>query len=386
MSLLVPGAAAAPPDPGQAPPPSQPQHERRGPTPAGMVARISVLVAVFMIVVFLPTNLPDLLSFATQGAIFAVVGLSLNVIIGYTGQLSLGHNGFVGIGAFTAAYAATVQGVPFALTFLLAGVVTALFALAIGLVALRITGLYLSLITLVFGLTLESTLFEVPSLTNSGAGQPADLPERFLLDPKQYYWLCLAIVAVAVYFDWRLLRSKVGRALLALKENERVAEAFGVNVTGYKLLAFTFSGMLAGVAGAMFAYFSGSVVGNNFGFSTFLFLTFVLMVVVGGAGSRVGVIVGSAFFGVLDYLLEETPIHYLIDGAFGAFGEAGVAAEQFAPQFLGALLLILTLIFNPGGIAQQLRPLTSWLSGKPFSLHGHDDAGPGAVEGSSVRA
>jgi branched-chain amino acid transport system permease protein len=382
MSLWSPPVAAQTPD--QDAPSS---HRRRGPTVVGVVARISVLVAIAMVVVFLPTRIGDLLSFATQAAIFAVVGLSLNVIIGYTGQLSLGHNGFVGIGAFTAAYALTVRGVPFALTFVLAGIVTALFALAIGVVALRITGLYLSLITLVFGLTLETTLFEVPELTNSGAGQPADLPEYFLLEPKRFYWLCLIIVAVAVYFDWRLLRSKVGRALLALKENERVAEAFGINVTGYKLLAFTFSGLLAGVAGAMFAYFSGSVVGTNFGFSTFLFLTFVLMVVVGGAGSRVGVIVGSAFFGLIDYLLEFTPFKdFVVDPVFGLFGDAGVAAEQFAPQFIGASLLILTLIFNPGGIAQQLRPLTRWLSGKPFSLHGDDDAGPGAVEGSSVRA
>lgn len=364
-----------------------PQPHRGGPTPVGMIARISFLVVVFLIVVFLPTNIPDLLSFAVQGAIFAVVGLSLNVIIGYTGQLSLGHNGFVGIGAFAAAYTGTVQGLPFALTFLLAAVVTAIFALGIGIVALRITGLYLSLITLVFGLTLETTLFEVPELSNAGAGQPADLPDVFLDDPKLYYWLCLAIVAVAVYFDWRLLRSKVGRALLALKENERVAEAFGINVTGYKLLAFTFSGLLAGVAGAMFAYFSGSVVGTNFGFSTFLFLTFVLMVVIGGAGSRVGVIIGSVFFGILDYLLEFTPFKpIVIDNVFGLFGDAGVAAEQFAAQFLGALLLILTLIFNPGGIAQQLRPLTRWLSGKPFSLHGDDEVGSGAVEGSRVRA
>ena len=116
-------------------------HGGGGPTPLGVVARISFLVGVAMIVIFLPTNIGDLLSFATQAAIFAVVGLSLNVIIGYTGQLSLGHNGFVGIGAFTAAYALTVQGVPFALTFVLAAVITALFALAIGVVALRITWL-----------------------------------------------------------------------------------------------------------------------------------------------------------------------------------------------------------------------------------------------------
>jgi branched-chain amino acid transport system permease protein len=357
---------------------AQPHGRGRGPTPLGMVLRISFLVAVLFIVVFLPGNVEDLLSFATQAAIYAVVGLSLNVIIGYTGQLSLGHNGFVGIGAFAAAYTGTVQGLPFALTFVVAAVVTAVFALGIGVVALRITGLYLSLITLVFGLTLETTLFEVPELSNAGAGQPADLPEFFLIDRERFYWLCLAILAVAIYFDWRLLRSKVGRALLALKENERVAEAFGVNVTGYKLLAFTFSGLLAGVAGAMFAYFSGSVVGTNFGFTTFLFLTFVLMVVVGGAGSRVGVIVGSSFFGIIDYLLEFTPFKgAVLDNVFGLFGEAGLAAEQFAPQFVGALLLILTLIFNPGGIAQQLRPLTRWLSGKPFSLHGDEDAGPG---------
>jgi branched-chain amino acid transport system permease protein len=360
-----------------------------GPTLPGLALRGCVLVAIALAVVFVPVHYDTekLLSYAEQAAIYAVIGLSLNVIIGYTGQLSLGHNGFVGIGAFTAAYALTKQDVPFALTFLVAAAVTAVFAFLIGLVALRITGLYLSLITLVFGLTLETTLFEVGAFTNSGAGQPADLPEFFLNEPKYYYWLCLAILAVVLYLDWRLLRSKVGRALLALKENERVAEAFGINVVGYKLLAFTFSGLIAGLGGAMFAYYSGSVIGTSFGFQTYLFLTFVLMVVVGGAGSRVGVVIGSAFFGLLDYLLEETAIKgAVLDNVFGLFGETGKAAEQFAPQFLGALLLILTLVFNPGGIAQQLRPLTRWLSGKPFSLHGDDDAGPAAVEGSSVRA
>lgn len=355
----------------------------------GYGARGAFLLTVLLVVVFLPTMYDtDVLGpFAIQATIYAVIGLSLNVIIGYTGQLSLGHNGFVGIGAFTAAYALTEQQVPFALTFLLAAAVTAIFALLIGLVALRITGLYLSLITLVFWLTLETTLFEVKEFTNSGAGQPADLPEFFLNEPKYFYWLCLTILAVVIYLDWRLLKSKVGRALLALKENERVAEAFGINVVGYKLLAFTFSGLVAGVAGAMFAYYSGSVIGTSFGFQTFLFLTFVLMVVVGGAGSRVGVVIGSAFFGLLDYLLEETAIKgAVLDNVFGLFGEAGTQAEQFAPQFLGALLLILTLVFNPGGIAQQLKPITRWVSGQPFSLHGDAESGPAAVEGSSVRA
>jgi branched-chain amino acid transport system permease protein len=203
---------------------------------------------------------------ATDAAIYSIVGLSLNIIIGYTGQLSLGHQGFVGVGSFTAAYALTVQGVPFLLTFILAGLMAALFALVIGLVALRITGLYLALITLVFGLALETSLFEVPALSGGGGGQPAVRPD-WLFEDGRYYLFCLAFLAATVYLDYCLMRSKTGRALLALKENERVAEAFGVNVTKFKLIAFTLSGTLAGIAGALLAYRIGIITGSGFGSS-----------------------------------------------------------------------------------------------------------------------
>ena len=316
---------------------------------------------------------------AADACIYGIVGLSLNIIIGYTGQLSLGHQGFVGAGAFAAAYSLTVQKVPFALTFLIAALVAALFALILGLVALRITGLYLALITLVFGLTLEGSLFEVERFTNAGAGQPADRPE-FLFDDGNFYLFCLAFLVAACYVDYRLLKTKTGRALLALKENERVAEAFGINVTAFKLIAFTISGALAGVAGALFAFRIGIVTGSGFGF--FLALTFVLMTVVGGLGSRIGVILGSSLFAVLDFILTETPVKSAEE--FLSFGNPNVV--QFFPQFLGALGLLLTLTKYRGGIGEQIRPLTQWLAGKPFSIHGDADSGPAAVEGSSVRA
>ncbi len=326
---------------------------------------------------------------AADAVIFAIVGLSLNILIGYTGQLSLGHQGFFGVGAFAAAYAATVRGVPFALTFVIAILAGALIALLLGLVALRITGLYLALITLVFGLTLENSLFEVPALTNGGAGQPAERPEWLIgdLSEGRFYLFCLAFLAAAVYLDWRLTRTKVGRALLALKENERVAEAFGVDVTRYKLLAFMLSGALAGLAGALYAYRIGSVSGGDFNFA--LALTFVLMTVVGGTGNRLGVILGASLFAVLDYLLENTPIRNAEEFFVDLLSGVGLSAgniEQYDAQYIGALGLLLTLVLNPGGIAQQIRPLTRWLAGKPFSLHGDEDSGPGAVEGSSVRA
>jgi branched-chain amino acid transport system permease protein len=328
---------------------------------------------------------------AADAAIYAIIGLSLNIIIGYTGQLSLGHQGFVGIGAFAAAYSLTVQNVPFALTFVVAAIVAALFALVLGLVALRITGLYLALITLVFGLTLEGSLFEVPKFTNAGAGQPADRPE-FLFDDGNFYLFCLAFLLLAVYVDYRLLKTKTGRALLALKENERVAEAFGINVTAFKLIAFTLSGALAGVAGALFAFRIGIVTGSGFGF--FLALTFVLMTVVGGLGNRLGVIMGSSFFAALPYLLEETFLKGGEEFLIGviSFGNEGAEANitQFFPQAIGAFLLLVTLVQFPGGLAQQFKWATDWLSGKPFSLHtllhAGKESGPGSVEGSSVRA
>lgn len=370
---------AAPPE-GAATPESPSDHgERFRPSAPGWAVRGLILLFLAWVVLLKVPSWDHYVDVASEAAIFGIVGLSLNILIGYTGQLSLGHQGFYGSGAFAAAYVGTVHGFPFPLTFVVALAFGAFVALILGLVALRITGLYLALITLVFGLTLEGSLFEVKEFTNAGAGQPANRPE-FLFEPSRYYYFCLAFLAVALYIDWRLVRSKAGRALLALKENERVAEAFGINVTLYKLLAFMLSGALAGVAGALFAYLIGNVTGNDYNF--FLALTFVLMTVVGGLGSRVGVVLGAVLFASLDFVIKD--IDTVTKGVEFVFRTPNML--QFAPNFIGAAGLLLTLIFNPGGIAQQVAPFTRWLSGQRFSLHGDHDAGPGAVEGSSARA
>ena len=357
--------------------------------PIRWLPRLLVVLPLAWFILYQVPRTEDFAAVAADACIYAIVGLSLNIIIGYTGQLSLGHQGFVGLGAFTAAYTLTVQQVPFALTFVLSAVVAGLIALAIGLVALRITGLYLALITLVFGLTLEGSIFEIPEFTNGGAGQPADRPE-WLIDDGRFYLFCLAFLVAAVVVDYRLMKSKTGRALLALKENERVAEAFGINVTMYKLIAFTLSGSMAGVAGALLAFRLGIVTGSGFGF--FLALTFVLMTVVGGLGNRLGVILGSTLFASLDFLLEG-PLHFVERGftwvlELPGFDSANVA--QFDVGFIGAFLLLLTLVQFPGGIAQQNKAFFDWLGGTPFNphdlLHPGKESGPGTVEGSSVRA
>ncbi|MCW2666024.1 MAG: amino acid/amide transporter rane protein 2, family [Frankiales bacterium] len=348
--------------------------------PIRWLPRVLVIALLaFWVLVVIPRS-ETYAPFAADAVIFAIVGLSLNIIVGYTGQLSLGHQGFFGAGAFAAAYAITVQSLPFWSTFVVAAGVGALFAALLGVAALRITGLYLALITLVFGVTLQRSLFEVPEFTNGGAGQPAERPEWLFADGR-FYLFCLAFLIGVVYIDYRLTQTKSGRALLALKENERVAEAFGVNVTSFKLLAFVLSGAIAGIAGALYAYRIGNVTGDDFNFT--LALTFVLMVVVGGLGNRLGVILGATLFAVLDgYLLEE--VGFLHSFTEQIFRTPNLA--QYDAQFLGALGLLLTIVLNPGGIAQQIQPFTRWLSGKPFSLHGDSESGPAAVEGSHVRA
>lgn len=359
--------------------------------PIRWLPRLLVIVPLLYIFLWRVPNDAAAAPIAADACIFAIVGLSLNILIGYTGQLSLGHNGFYGIGAFAAAYALTERHVPFAATFVVAAVVGALFALVMGLAALRITGLYLALITLVFGLTLGESLFEAEWLTNAGAGQPADRP-TWLFSDRNFFYFCLAFLLAACFLDWRLLKSKVGRALLALKENERVAEAFGVNVTVYKLIAFVLSGSLAGVAGALLAYRVGIVTASGFGFD--LALTFVLMTVVGGLGSRLGVILGAALFASLDFLFEETWLHGVQQAIIDFFTTEGSATaanfEQFAVAFLGALGLLVTLVQFPGGLAQQLKAYIDWIKGRPFNvhdvLHPGKESGPGAVEGSSARA
>lgn len=373
--------------PAGAPAPEAPaSHQRFSPSLPGWLARGLVLVPVAWFVLSWLPGTEDRAGRATDWVVFGLVGISLNILIGYTGQLSLGHQGFVGAGAFAAAYSLSVHEVPFAASLLIAVAVGAIFALLLGFAALRITGLYLSLITLVFGITLEASLFQQTDLTNGGAGQPAHKPDA-LIEPRKYYFFALAILAVIVYVDWRLTRTKAGRALFALRENERVAAAFGINVTGYKLLAFVMSGSIAGLAGAVFAFRSENVTGEDYDF--FLALTFVLMVVVGGLNSRFGVLVGALLFSPigLDYLIEHNHwIHdRLIEGVLfiPGFGEERI---QFAARLIGAFLLLLTLLQFPGGIAQQLRPITRWVAGGRFSFKHDSESGPGSVEGSSVRA
>jgi branched-chain amino acid transport system permease protein len=320
-----------------------------------------------------------------QAVIYAIIGLSLNVLLGYAGQISLGHQAFVGIGAFASAYIVTVQGQSFWVGVAVAVAVGGFQALVLGGVSLRVTGLYFALVTLSYGLLAEQTLFGIESLTGGGAGQAAPKPQGFATDHR-YYYLCLVFLALVLWVDWRLMKTKGGRALNALRENPRVAAAYGIDVKAYMLLAFVVSGAFAGLGGALLAHNDTFVQANVFDFR--LALIFVLMTVVGGLRSRAGVVIGSAFFGLLGYFVEK---EYTLPFAHWHFQVQDWLAKlpgptltkETAPLVIGPLLLLLTLTLNPGGVAQQLRPVGRWLTGNRFDLH---DKGEKEVVVSDVRA
>jgi branched-chain amino acid transport system permease protein len=150
----------------------------------------------------------------------------------------------------------------------------------------------------------------------------------------------MAVAAALLYVDWRMVRSKVGRAIFSIRENELAAASFGINITGYKLLAFTVSGIFAGLGGSLYAHQQQLVQAANFDF-TFA-LTLVLMVVVGGLGSRVGVLIGSTFFALFPLVFN--------------------AISQYT-ALIGAILLLLTLTQFHGGIAEQIAPILRWFGG-----------------------
>jgi branched-chain amino acid transport system permease protein len=315
---------------------------------AGSAGRKVFLAAVLGVILVVPLLVPQFQAdWISLALVYVIIGLSINILMGYAGQISLGHQAFVGVGAFASALAVSKGGLPFPIALLLAAGTGAVAAVVLGLVALRLKGLYLALITLAYGAIAEGTLFSIGSLTGGGAGSDAPRPPGFHSN-RAYVYLCMGILALLFGLDWRLLKSKAGRAILAIRENELAAASFGINVVAYKLLAFVLSGAFAGIAGSLFAHRRTVVVGVDFDFTRAL--TFVLMVVVGGLGSRPGIFIASAFFALFPLVFNSWTIYV---------------------PLIGAGLLLITLTLNPGGIAQQLKPLTDWVAGKPFHLRPH---------------
>ncbi len=322
---------------------------------------IAFLVLVVNVVSDIYTNI------VSRAAVYGIVALSMNVIVGYTGQVSLGHAAFLGVGAFGAGFTLTELGMPYGAALFVAALTGAVAALVLGAVALRVTGLYLALVTITYGLFAQETLFNIRALTGGGAGLTAARPSLFQTDHR-YAGFCIAVLGLALLFDRRLVASRAGRAIQALRDDERVAASWGIDVTGYKLAAFVTSGVLAGIAGALFASTEQIVSKEDFGLT--LSITFLLMTVVGGVGNRWGVVAGGVLFATLPTLLDRAHDNWHVF-PFTAIGATWEPA-------IGALLLLLTLTAFPGGLAQQAAFVLEKLGVREAAEH-EDHTGGGGI-------
>ncbi len=258
-----------------------------------------------------------------QIGIYALLAVSLNVATGYLGQLPLGHAGFMAVGGYAAAIlwkAMPKNTGAMLLGLLLGGLAAAVFGIAIGIPALRLRGDYLAIITLGFGEIIRVLIINLPSITGGTPG--------LMSIPKHSTFLVVyATVIVSCVLIHTLMKSRHGRAILAIRENEIAAEASGVNTTFYKVLAFTVSAFFAGVAGALYAGYTGILTPGNFTFMTSV--NILVMVVLGGLGSMAGSIIAAAILTALPLALQSFSKYRMV---------------------IYALLLIVVMIFKPSGL------------------------------------
>jgi branched-chain amino acid transport system permease protein len=242
-----------------------------------------------------------------MAGVFAILALSLNLLLGYTGQLSLGHAAFFGIGAYTSALLALKLEWSFWLALPSAAVAAGLAGWAIGRLALKLRGAYFVLVTISFAGVISLVSINWMELTNGPLGLPGVPPPELgpwsLRTKTAYYYLVLAAAALAYLVCHRLVYSRIGRALVALRENEPLAESVGIDGTRYLVLAAVVSAALAGVAGSLYAHYTRFVSPEVFLFT--YTVTMVIMVIAGGKGTLVGPVVGALLFTALPEALRE---------------------------------------------------------------------------------
>src|SRR5438034_3261081 len=226
------------------------------------IARWAVAAIIVLFAVVLPLSLHDYYLSIINLSLIAVVGaLGLNILVGYTGQISVGHAAFMSVGAYTAANLAVHLHLPFWVTLPAGGLMAALIGAIVGIPSLRIKGLYLAIATLAGQLIIEWTINHVPWISR-GAQASIEMPRPAFLgveiaSQRGMYFFLMFFVVLAVVGTLNLLRSRIGRAFIAIRDHDIAAEIIGINIFRYKLLAFAISSFYAGVTGVLYTYYLG---------------------------------------------------------------------------------------------------------------------------------
>jgi len=278
---------------------------------------------------FLPNYYLYLLSLA---AVWAIAAIGLNLLTGYTGQISIGHAGFVAIGAYTSALLNLKAGLAFWVTLPVSGIVSAIVGLLLGVPALRLSGPYLAIATLGFVVAVEQVFDKWSAVTGGFQGLKVPRPTigpLTIADDRGLYAVALLLAAAMTWLALNLVKGPVGRAFLALRDSEPAAQAVGISLTRFKTLAFAVSAFYGGVAGSLYAHVVGFISPPDFNLTVSIFL--VSIIVVGGLASIPGTLVGAIFLTLFFQRLS------------------GLRDLRSVIYGLG---LILVVIFLPGGLVR----------------------------------
>lgn len=285
-------------------------------------------------------------------AINVIVVIGLNILVGYAGQVSLGHAGFFAIGAYGTVILMSEAHLPFIAALVLAALIAAAFGFLLGLPALRLEGPYLAIATLGFGLTITQIIGRIELF---GGRQGLHTPDLIigpwhLESDRDFYFLLIPITVLLAIAARNLTKTKIGRALIAIRDAEIAAETLGVNIMGYKTLAFAISAFYAGIGGGLFAFVLRFIEPEIF--TLLMSIMFLAMVVVGGLGSIMGSITGACLLGWLDLQLRNIlEIPYL-----GTWLEA-LSREWFSLTGVSNIqlivfggIMVLIMLFEPLGL------------------------------------
>jgi branched-chain amino acid transport system permease protein len=240
--------------------------------------------------------------------VYAVVAIGFNIVLGYAGQLAFANAAFFGVGSYTTAICMSRWNLPFVAALVIAALVTAIVGLIVALPALRLRAYYLAIVTLAFGELLRWSYIHSDWLTSGSSGlpvPPASILEISLASDRARYWLFLVLTALVLWGSANLLRSRFGRALVAVRENEAAASAMGIPPALMKIAAFAWSGCIVGIAGAMFGLLLGRINPESFDLSQLL-LHFTI-VMIGGLGSLAGSVAGAVLLTAAPELLRNIP-------------------------------------------------------------------------------
>lgn len=321
------------------------------------------LLAFLLLMLILPLLVSNyILSLMIQILIAVIGAVGLNILTGFTGQISLGHGAFIGIGAYTSGILTLKLGLPFWIALPCGGLMAAFIGMFVGIPSLRLKGLYLAIATLASQFILEWIFLRWEPVTGGSYGMILDRPKigSFAFDAdKHYYYIVFAITVLSLLFATNLVRTRTGRAFMAVRDHYISAEIMGIDIFKYKLLAFGISSFYAGIAGSLMGHYMMFISSEQFTIG--VSIQYLAMIIIGGLGSIIGSLYGAVFMVLLPEVL--TLITSKLSWVYPNISDFILSIQDG----VFGLIIVIFLIFEPDGIAHRWRLIKAYWKLYPFS-------------------